>query len=416
MNSKLQQEVLKSITKALQTQEELFYTFVELERYIKSKVRDGEVCDYKLGAPYYFNLHVWMEQGKMNLSVKVKEQYISLRLHQSDKDLFELCNNVEQLIKEHKIPLVPKPNKEFVDYFVNAGIGDILNLNNTCSVVCTESSDYHKRFKRLFDGSLSNVTINSFKSSEEFLVNTSDVKDIWYLYNMAYDYRINAAPIRPYKDNGLYTCTDIELETPVNSSRKITIGPLTLIVTKNKTTDESKKTKEQYLWYDSAGNKIDRNLAGIIFGWAKNTIMKFDIKEWATTNPVEGFEWRQSSDTEYQSFYYKIRDYIITKNFSKMLEEIYHFSKETNNAKTLTFHALVDDNSHNFISTTYAFKSTDEKKEIFRLTYEDNDFTKDVIKVESISEEEFLTICQQFYDQNTNIVKNTYASIEYPDE
>ena len=409
--TRLEQEVLKSITKSLQNKEELFYSFVSLEQFLKGKLSTGEVCKYELGEPWNFKLHVWMENKKMNISIKQDKTYISLRLYDSDKNLFELCDKIETLLRDKKIPLTPKPPKEFVNHIQEVEVGQVINCNNSLSLVCTESTKSQKKFKRLFEGSLENITLDSFKTSEEFVLNTEDIKDIWYLHNLAYDYKISAAPIRLYKDNGLFLCTDIESSIPVNSSRKVHIGPLTLIVIKESVTDEeTKQPKITNIWYDAFGNKINRELAGIILGWAKNSIMQFDIKEWVNEEPITGFEWKTDMVSDYQSFYHTIRDHIIEKNFSKVLDEAFQFSRISGNTKTLTFHALIDDNTHNFISTTYAFKSTEDAHKIFKLTYENNSFTNWVEKAEEVSEEEFLTVCEQFYNTNIKFLCNNYAN------
>lgn len=307
--------------------------------------------------------------------------------HNHSKTHRARCMELVEFFKKERITFASEPSNDFVTKIKNADIGSMINLNNTISLSCIRKEGGVTYFKKQFEGSLSDITIDSFKNSELFAVDEYDLTDIHYLYGRLYSTRTSVAPVRVNEmkeDQGWALREKIERELPAGSKRTVQVGPLKLLLLKNRN-DES-------AWYDASGAFIEKKLIDTIFSWAKNVIPEVNKKEWRSLDEMDGLAPIHSID--YDEWLQQAKFLAYNGKFPEVLNTVFALAKASGNQFSITFDDLTEDENHNFITTTYAFKETDTGRHIYRVSYEDNNSKLWPSKVEPVSEEEFTTYLQ----------------------
>lgn len=215
----------------------------------------------------------------------------------------------------------------------------------------------------------------------------------------------------------VFRCSHIQYASSSHNgaSRTVNVGPLELTVMKDK--------EGQIAWYDSTGEKLDRNLVGTIFGWATNTIPEMDTKEWFCENMKDGFDIQIGGQGyNYSEFLSSIKELASTPENSRnqafytIAKRAFEYANANNGTMTLAIDDLEQDENHNFIPTTYVFKSNGDHNHIYKLTYEGNNLAGWIKSVDETSIEDFVKFCERKFDQSyqhlININEQTIARLQ----
>lgn len=392
--------ILKIFCDELYQRCDLSYAYTDIERLLQDKVPpNGFVTEYSVPYDKSFSLRFCMEDGFLNVVAKFGNKKIELGAQKNRKELFIAGKEMGRLLCEKRVALSPLPNEDFVREIRRATKGTVLNLNNKMTLVCTDDTKEQKVFRRQFEGSLSCITLGSFKESQTFVVNKDSIRDIHYLYSKAYDFQTNTVDIRITIESGMgqYICTDIEEKMRPHSTREVLVGPLTLYAAKSET---------EVRWYDGTGETVSRDTVGVILGWAKNVMPEIHLQEWGGPEAKYGFELRNPYKEAYNKFLLSVKAVTGEGDFEKLLDKAKECARISNGLMTITVSDLVQDENNNFIATTFAFKCDEKGDRIYRITHEHNDVSCWPEKVETISKEEFLAFCKEKYDGSCKYIVN----------
>lgn len=395
VNPIMQKEVLQILCKNASRDGSLASAFVEIEkRLFYAGVQTDKVL--RFNDPYNsgFSLDISIERGELEIKAKSKNNFISMKHHRSYAALYELGQKLSKMIDDEHITLAPLPDEDFTKAILSAQKGSVINFNNQLAVVCVDSNEERKVFKKQFSGNLFDITMDSFIQSDTYIINVNNQKDLHFLYGKAFSSLTNTADVRITDEYmGQFLCTDIETKIPVSSRKTIEIGPLKITAIKDH--------NRNVAWYDGAGNELDRELVSSIFGWAKNTIPETRIQDWKNYNPAEGLEPFPAD--KYNEFLCSIKEYANERKFDLLVEHAFCFAKN-GEIMTLSIEDLEQDKNGNFIPVTYAFKTDELGQHIYKFTYPDANIYEWPKTATEITKEEFLRFCQQKYD-------DTYQSI-----
>ena len=404
INAETSRNVLKIFCDELYKRCDLSYAYTDIERILLDKVSsDGLVAEYSVPYDKEFSLRFYMEGGFLNIVARFGDKEVELGAQKNRRELFDAGREMGRLLCEKRIALSPLPDETFVREVRRATKGTILNLNNKMTLICVDSSKEKKIFRRRFEGSLSSITLDSFKESQPFIVSKDSIRDIHYLYSKAYDFQTNTADIRVSIESGMgqYICTNIEEKMPPHSTREVLVGPLTLYVAKSET-----ETK----WYDGTGEAISRDTVGVVLGWAKNVMPEIQLQEWGGPEPKYGFELRKPYKEAYNEFLRFVKSIAGQGDFEGLYEKAKECSKSSGGVMTITVSDLIQDEDNNFIATTFAFKCDERGDYIYRITHENNNVLCFPEKVETISKEEFLEFCKEKYNGSCKYIVNQNES------
>jgi len=388
---RLQNTLLHILCNQSSRGDELYYHFINMERYFrKSGVTDQAILNYTLPYDSTFCLKVFLVDGQLNLTVTDGLETVRMGTHLTMRELHVLGEQISELLNKNHITLAPLPDKEFVSAIDQSTVGTIINLNNQTSIICTHATEDSKQFKRVFEGNLRDISIESFRKSDTYTINPSSPKDLHFLYGKAYTSLSNTADIRISDITyGQYKCTDIEAKLAKNQSKTISIGPLKLIAMKD--------SLGHTVWYDDTGEKLNRDQVGMILGWANNTIPEINTMYWVSENPEMGFLCPEEESIQNVSFLTSVKQAAMTKNFSLILEKAFELSKQSNQTTSLVIDDLVEQEDGSYFTTTYAFKTTPTGNRIYKLTYDEGQLSEWPETITEISQKEFLTFCEKKY-------------------
>jgi len=308
---------------------------------------------------------------------------------------FEQAELFSTIFAKERITFAPLPGKDFIDRVKAAEVGTAINFNNAIGLVCIKKEGDSLTFKKQFEGSLKNMTVDSFRSSETFTVDNASLKDIHYLYGRAYDARTSSAPLRLTLEQSSGRESRILAENSTNASttKEFSIGPITLHVLKD--------SDNRCVWYDGNGVQLDTDLVDTIYGWAGNIIPEFTIKEALLPDC--------SAMIELQDF--EFNEWLLLTNrlaFSGQCDKIpmlgFQYAKANGGTLVLTMDSLEPDNAGNYLPTTYAFTCEEGRNHIIELGYKDNAFSVYPEKKRDVSVEEFGLICEKHFTKTCELV------------
>lgn len=372
--------------------------FIKIEQLCRNIHTDGHVFHYT--NPYNSNisLDIYVEDGEAQIVFTENKNILKMGIENSARSLWKSGEEISQAIQRNRCVFCPAPDKDFIYEISKAQPGTVLYFGNSMSLVCTKKEDGITTFKKLFEGSLSNISLISFVNSETFTVDTKNMQDIHYLYSKAYCNRTSTAQIRTSVNStdGQSIVTQIEASVPQNTTRIVNIGPLKLRLMKE---------NEKCTWYDVKGQQIPKENISILFGWAKNTTYETNTVLW--NNPESLYDGYEELDNDASNAYKVfVKGCLLKGNIRDVIDSAFTFSKQYGGAASLTLSGLEQDNQFNFNTATYVFMNTKTGNKIFRLTYEDGDLSLPVDNITEVSREEFEKICHQKYDTSVKLLEN----------
>lgn len=389
VNPVIQKSVLQMLCKNTSKNSDMAAHFVALEQYLfRNRIQNEPVLHFQ--SPYSpgFSLDVSISNGKLAICVQNGSEVIKMQHHESYAELYALGQRVTEIIDNEHVTLAPLPDKKFIDAILSTEEGSVINFNNQIGVVCTKSDGNKRVFKQQFYGDLFNITMDSFTKSDTYIIDTQNPKDLHFLYGKAFSSLTNTADVRVSDQYmGQFVCTDIESKIPTSTSKTIEIGPLKLTAIKD--------LADQTMWYDGAGNQLDRTLVGTILGWAKNTIPEVGVYDWNTNDVRDGVGF--VSESRYNEFLYCIKEYANTKQFGLLIEHAFRFV-QPNSFAAFTIDDLEQDENDNFVAVTYAFHKDEKGQHIYKFSYDDGNVYGWPNTMKEITEEEFVQFCEKKYD------------------
>lgn len=404
VNQAVQKYVLNKFCSNLSKNTDFASAYRSTEAYLfQQGIQDGEVLNYTVKYKPGFSFKVSMHQGKLHCTVTDGSETVRMYSHETYAELYQRGLEMAAILDKAHLTLAPLPDKDFIAEISKAEAGSVINFNNQTAVVCIKSDNDEKVFKRQFTGSLSNITIDSFRKSDSFIINVRDIQDLHYLYGKAYVGNTTTADLRVTHDSyiGQHIRNDIEQKISPSTSRKVQVGPMDLTVIK----DKEGKTA----WYDSENKHVDKDTVGVIFGWAKNTIPEISRQEWLSDNVSDGFFITDNHN--YDAFLVSIKEAATKHDFRLITECAFQYAKLSNGLMTLSIDDLEQDEEGNFIAVTYAFKQTDKGQQIYKIKYENNNINGWPREAKEVFPEEFEEFCKAKFDDTYHSIVNRHERV-----
>lgn len=391
VNELLQKQVLQLICKNTSIDSDLASVFVKLEQMLfRNKVQNGSVLHF--ACPYHqdFFLDVSIRDGKLEIVLTDGAEVIKMqRNHDSFAKLYERGQKIASILDKKHITLAPLPDSAFIDAIVTAEKGSVINFNNQLGIVCLNTNDGKKAFKRQFQGNLFDIKIESFTTTDTYIIDTNNIQDLHYLYGKAFSSLTNTVTLRISKKYmGQHICTDIEKVLPKGSTKKIRVGPISLSVLK--------AHDGAIAWYDGTGKKVQRDTVGAIFGWAENTIPEASIRNWRTMDVSDGLE--PFSDDKYDEILHSIKMCANEQRFDLLIEEAFRVASR-DGISSLSIDDFERNENGDYLPITYAFKIDDSGRHIYKFSYKDANLYDWPISKQEVSKEDFILFCEKKFDE-----------------
>lgn len=274
----------------------------------------------------------------------------------------------------------------------NITAGEIISFVDGASYSCLNNDNKgHLDLTKVFDGNLSQFTLENLSKKQHVLLNINDPDELQRFYNKNRKYLTERVEYSySHIDEATKKIEQIEDQLTPDKLKQLTLGNITLIAKKSRISDQT-------VWYDSHGDKIDRETVALVLGLLNNHLRERTYKynenndhNLVISHLAEKHIEELCANQEYDKMFQYITTQIMT-NGSGMSVNFQHFTN-----KPETFDQIPE---------AISFIKENNQVKCYALTFEDNDFNKDVKQAKEINASEFVKKCEQLYSQNCHILK-----------
>ena len=358
--------------------------------------------DLKIPVVYKF------QNKNCSLSVLTKNKHISFyysgegfSLEVSYLDTIKIieqkCKLLDDYIKMNQLYFSPEPDKDFVKDIMEAKKGDIFSYSDKYTVICIDDTPGNKEFYRGFPEGSKNISMSDFINGDSYFIKDKDDDNLKYMYSLAYDSATKSVMRRKLESKNIYDfISEIEESHKQNQVTVCNIGGCRLRFVSY----DDGLNKDECIWYDSQGNRLDRDKVAMIFAWANTVSADIGIID---------SNWNQCSIID-SDFIDKINTAIVFQDTENLMRYLREYSEKNDNCSSISFSGLYQEGL-SYTPTTFAFSYKDDSVYVYRL---DCIGKKEEIKESSV--EEFLEFYNQRYSDVKNITLKRFKNVEEKDK
>lgn len=268
----------------------------------------------------------------------------------------------------------------------------------TSAYVCTSNSNGIVTVKRIHSGSIKDVTARKFAEAQECRIRIDNDRDIQALYN----------EVKTFAGNVIPRCTDIDCfaQELVNAtSGKLKPGRTAVLRFGSEQFHVKRSLVGNRLtWYDKNGEKITEESAKVFIAWCHD----------APTIIEPTKEDKLLGDKETYAMYYRYESLLMERRFGEAALVLEALCADKDRDFAINFHtfSLLDKDPE---ALTFCFKSEPTGCEIYRVTYQNNDFNCEPARITHVDIDEFAKLCMDKYIEMSNAITGRLAE-EYGEQ
>ena len=380
--------------------------FNEIERILIEQSKNGLIkdIDFEFEFPYAegCSMRIEFSDGALEFYLKTPNYDVKMGYENSGKGLRATAEIFSQIMKEEMLTFAPPVTEEFIYEINRSRPGSILDFTSSLSVVRAVDNNGKQIYKRLYDGDLNNLNIESFREKETFTVPADSPRAIQYLYGAAFDSDTNTSEIHINinSDDGRHIRTDIENDVLLNGSKAVNIGKIRIRCIFN-------AEHKEFLWFDANGSSISREKVAVMLGWAKNSLPALDI---CTTRLDKGEKvYGLIPDKIGARFLGETKSLLFAKKFEKVADKAFEYAEIMGQNFTLRLSGLEQTGDNEFLSSSFMFYRVAGRDRVFKVTYENNDFNGKISEIKETSRSEFIKFCEAKYDDTCKCIIAEYS-------
>lgn len=286
------------------------------------------------------------------------------------------------MLRQQQVGLGIHYPKEFQELLFELTPGQLVSFENGAAYVCMKNNKHELTLKEVFYGEINELNIESFMSSQTIKLNYLDETKVQNFYqknqkmrtgNISGDYTF----IKKIDNDLKFIYKNLQN----NTTKQFQFGPIFLNVRKNILGFPT--------WYDNQGKKISEETVRYLFGFLNTKPVVTDFIRNEETEEKKGLD---------ALFKFRMEKLSKNKDFEQMLNIIKLYVIKNKSDLKIDVKTFEKDEKGNFNSISYIFKEFEGRCDLLKVYYEDNDFNGDIKSVKKITEQEFLSFCEEKYN------------------
>lgn len=350
-------------------------------------LEDGTMMDISFYKDYSI-VDVTNLDGKTERAVSKEDSY---------KNEYRFLEGSSFMLNNVGLGIGPHYPKEFEKSVQNTKVGDILHFDNNKVYVCMSKTEDQTAFVRVSNGDKTPNVKDIQKYDYETVIKGSPLS----LQNFYRKVRDEYTDDVKFKVSSITSARELlnSLIANRSDSKELVVGP-------NKFFVKPAKEGKGLSYYDNSGNLVSEERMLFLLGWLQASPNTVNV------NRFSNF----SSENEF-------KDMECKRNFEHMMSENHFeeaFSFLSGYLSVNEGSVQIDMSSYvqeglDFEAVSYILENKSGELSIKKLSYVDNDFTKEVSKVEDVSLADVMMYCNDKYNKEYNLVKSSVISQIYKD-
>lgn len=264
---------------------------------------------------------------------------------------------------------------------------DGIDKHHQFSIVCTRIENGVRYVKPIHLGNFDHISAKSFMQAEEKPLYMFDT-ELQAFYNQV---KTRVGNIIPRHED-----IDCFAQSQINALlSKIKPGKTAILQYGNERLRVQKSLFGNKLsWFDKNGERITEEAAKVFIAWCHNSPV---ITEVTSENKTLENEIRT------YDFYSEYEKYLLEKDYASAAKIARDFCVKNNKDFAINI-STYETEAEKTTATTFCFKSVNGNCEIYKITYEDNDFSKDITSLKRVDINEFASLCRNKYNNIVNAI------------
>ena len=367
--------------------------YLKLEKASKKYLASGEMQEGDT-----FRVH--LETGII-LDISFYKEYSTVKANYPNGKSKMLIDEQDSYRKEYreleatslaletaKLGIGPRFSRNFFETMAKAKPGDVYVFDNDISLLCDGKLNNMLSFIQVTKNKII-PSIDEFGKQKRFSLNIDEELSIQNLYrkvkdNYTYDVKMSISSVTEARGilNKLLANKEI--------TKELVIGP-------NKFVVQPSKEGKGLVYYDNKGNKISEEKILLLLSWLNVNPNKVEIKHLDPKTSVKEF-----TDIMFKR---ELDEHLAKQDFKGAVDFISGYCMKNPEVLQIDMSSYTRKDV-DFEAVRFAFKYSEGEMQIKKITYEDNDFSKNPSSVRDASVEEVIEYCKQKYDDKFNYFKN----------
>ena len=366
--------------------------YLKLEKASKSYLESGEM---KEGDSF----RVPLEDGtELNISFFKKYSTVvakNMRGQEIDavteadsyKKEYRFLDALTFTLQNINLGIGPRYSSDFEKAVMQAKSGDVYHFDNNKVYVCVQKSEEQVSFVRISNGDKTPKIEDIDKYEHEVIIKDSPLSFQSFYKKVRDEYTDDTK----FRVASITSARELLNSLLINrqDTKTLQIGP-------NKFFVKPSKEGKGLSYYSSNGDLISEERMLFLVGWLQASPNTVQIVRTKNHSEQKAFE-----DVECKRIFERM---MAENDFTGALEFVSGYLAENDNSLQIDMSSYVA-GEDSFEPVSYIFKSVNGELSIKKLSYIDNDFSKEVSKVESVSVTDVINYCKEKYDDRFELIK-----------
>lgn len=377
--------------------------YLQLEKASKpllasGEMQEGDIFKVPLEDGTIMDISFYKEYSTVDVTNLDGKKINAITKADSYKKEYRFLEGLSFTLSNVGLGIGPHYSKEFEEFIQNTKVGDILHFDNNKVYVCMSKTEDHAAFVRVSNGDKTPNVKDIQKYDYETVIKKSPLS-LQYFYRKVRDEYTDDVK---FKVSSITSARELLNSLIANKldSKELVIGP-------NKFFVKPAKEGKGLSYYDNSGNLVSEERMLFLLGWLKASPNTVNINRFSNFSSESEFK-----DTECK------------RNFEQMMSENHFeeaFSFLSGSLSVNEDSVQIDMSSYvqeglDFEAVSYILKSKNGELSIKKLSYVDNDFTKEVSKVQDVSLENVIIYCNDKYNKEYILAKYLSSYIKKLDK
>lgn len=367
--------------------------YLKLEKASKKYLENGEMQEgdtfkvpFETGI--MLDISFYKEYSTVKANYPDGKSKVLIDKRDSYKKEYLALETLSDALKSANLGIGPKYSMEFFEIMTKSRPGDVYVFDNNKTFLCTSVVNKYHSFMSVTKN-CKTPHIDEFKKQEEFSIdvtNPSSIQDFFRTIKDPYTYDVKMSISSITEARGILN----KLIANRDITKELVIGP-------NKFVAQREKDGKGLVYYDNKGDKISEEKILLLLGWLEANPNKVEIKHLDPITPMKEF-----TDIMFKR---TLDQHLADHEFEAAIDFISGFCMNNQEILQIDMNSYVKSDTE-YEATRFVFKFSDGELLIKKLTYEDNDFSKNPISIKNTTAEEVVAYCKQKYSERFNYVKN----------
>lgn len=358
------------------------------KEFLENKqMKEGDSFAIPMEDGAYFEMKFHRKYSTLDLINPNKTIIHAITEENSYKNEYRYLQGYSQALKNNNMGIGPHFPENLKTFLKNVKPGEVLVFDNGKSFVCEKNDGNVKLVQTSNNTTIPNIS--AFMDSKNYIINTgSDISIQNFYANVRDNYnddircRVTTSNKAQELINRCYAGLD-------SKTKKVKIGPNEFRVKKSMISKEMK-------WFDKEGNQIPEEKVKVLLGWLDTapTLMDFERDEKDPRNEFDDNMVRAEVDKLFEQ-----------GEFDSAQQLLSNYCLLNNEELAINIKSYIQNNG-TYEATSFIFRNENDECKIFKVTYENNDFTKDPASIQSVDIDEFIKFCEAKYDEKFIRIEN----------